>query len=85
MSLATLILNDQVNKLSEGNNRLKAKIHLLEKQMKTSDPVKKLNFSNQIEELCKPGSLKTYLINDTYPDQDGTAYKGDKAKFDKWK
>ena len=85
MSLATLILNDQLQKLTEGNNRLKAKISLQEKQLKTIDPVKKKNFGKQIEELATPGCLKTYLINETFPAKDGTAYEGDLKRFEKWK
>lgn len=58
MSLAVVVLNNEVQKLTEGNSRLKAKIHLMDKQMKTSDPVKKWKYHQQMEKLDQPDSLK---------------------------
>jgi hypothetical protein len=85
MTLATLVLNDQVQKLSEGNQRLKAQIHLQEKQLKTSDPDKKLKFHKQIDELSKAGTLQKYYVNETYPPPDSAAYVSDKERYELWK
>lgn len=70
-------MNKEIQKLHEGNRRLKAKINIMEKQMKTTDPVKKWKYVQQIERLGKPGSLKTYYLSEPYPQPDSTVYYGE--------
>ena len=85
MSLAVVVLNNEVQKLTEGNSRLKAKIHLMDKQMKTSDPVKKWKFHQQMEKLDQPDSLQKFYVQETFPPADGTAYQGDVTRYEQWK
>ena len=75
-------MNKEIQKLNEGNRRLKAKIHLMEKQMKTTDPIKKWKYTQQIERLGKPGSLKTYYISEPYPHPDSTVYYGEFKRYE---
>ena len=85
LSLATLVMNNQVQKLFEENRRLKAKFYIMDKQMKTSDPFKKWKYQQQIDQLDKPGSLDSYKLFNSYPFTDGIAYQSDANKYEEWK
>lgn len=85
MSLATLVMNKEISKLAEGNQRLKAKINLMEKQMKTSDPVKKYKLHQQLDSLAKPSSLRKYYLIDPMPTHLLHPYQSDIQRYEQYK
>lgn len=65
-------MNKELQKLAEANERMKAKVHLMEKQMKTSDPVKNWKLNQQLQILDKPDSIQNYFIQEKFPPEDKT-------------
>jgi len=78
-------MNKELQKLAEVNERMKAKVHLMEKQMKTSDPVKNWKLNQQLQILDKPDSIQNYFIQEKFPPEDKTWYESEEIRYEIYK